>query len=335
MKLVEISKGSNNNLNIIRLLAAYMVIFGHSFSLTDSGLDYVKRVSGEQTSFGDLAVSIFFFLGGFLVLKSANNKQAFKPYFKARCKRIFPELWLVVLFSVFIVGPLFTNMPIVEYFTDLKTYKYLLNGIFVLIHNLPGVFLNNKYNPTVNGALWTLPVEFMCYFACYVFYKLFYLKKKSIVFTVPLVLCIYIGVLLLNNTSLVFIIRPVVFFYVGMLFYTYRESITINIGLFVASIGLTALSMILGGYSIISLVCFSYIITYLGFGTKHKISFSFFGLDITYGIYLTGFVVQQCLCSLIPDISQFCNFIYALILATALAMVLSVADKKLTGMVFK
>ena len=31
--------------------------------------------------------------------------------------------------------------------------------------------------PTVNGALWTLPVEFLCYLFCYIFYKIF--KNKD------------------------------------------------------------------------------------------------------------------------------------------------------------
>ena len=332
MKLAEVSKGKTNNLNLIRLVAAYMVIFGHSFSLTGSGLDYIKRLSGEKTSFGDLAVSTFFFLGGFLILKSAENKGAFKPFIAARCKRIFPQLWIVVIVSAFVVGPIFSRLSVSEYFTDLNTYKYLLNGLFILIHDLPGVFIDNKYNSTVNGVLWTLPVEFVCYFACYVYYLL--KKKIKPVYTVPLVTLVYIAVVVLNNHMLITIIRPVMFFYVGMIFYSYKEYIVVDIRLFILSLILFLLGFFFIGYSIISVVCLSYIIMYIGFGIKQIFDFSFFGLDITYGIYLTGFLIQQSLCALFTDISQIWNFIISVVIATVMGILLALADEKMKGMIY-
>ena len=161
-------------MNLIRFIAAILVIYSHSYPIgtgTDAG-EPLMRVSGGQIGFGSLAVCVFFVFGGFLICKSMLRVRDGKTYFKARCIRIFPPLIFVAVCSAFLLGPFYTNLPLGEYFTSAGTYRYLLNGCMVLQHNLPGVFENNIYAGVVNGALWTLPVEFLCYIMCYVMYRL-------------------------------------------------------------------------------------------------------------------------------------------------------------------
>lgn len=64
-----------------------------------------------------------------------------KYYFKARIIRIFPPLIFVTFVMAFIVGPIVTELSIDSYFTSVGTYKYLLNSFMILVHDLPGVFL--------------------------------------------------------------------------------------------------------------------------------------------------------------------------------------------------
>lgn len=178
-KLVDI-KGKSNNLQALRFIAAVMVIISHSFSvgMGDSSKEWFIILTNGQLSMGNLAVAVFFCAGGYLIAKSMCKAKKFSTYFKARINRIFPLLIIVVGLSMFLLGPIMTNLNLKDYMSDVTLYKYALNGLLIPVHELPGVFSNNIYGPTVNGSLWTLPVEFLCYIGCFLLYKLQMLKKK-------------------------------------------------------------------------------------------------------------------------------------------------------------
>lgn len=116
---------------------------------------------------------------------SAMSKKSAKAYFRARCLRILPPLWMVVLLSVFILGPVMTKLSAGEYFASGITWTYLRNLILVPTHPLPGVF-EGHLTSSVNGSLWTLPLEFICYILCFVFYKLGLAEgKKPLLMLLP------------------------------------------------------------------------------------------------------------------------------------------------------
>jgi peptidoglycan/LPS O-acetylase OafA/YrhL len=150
----------------------------------------------------------------------------------------------VALLSALVVGPFLSTLTFREYYTNPQSWKYLLNGLLLPVHELPGVFSQSVYDPTVNGPLWTLPVEFFCYILCFLVYKLKLLTPKRF----PLVLAAGIigaagSILLLKNTgTLLNAVRPILLFLIGMGFYVYRDHIRLNP--FVA-LGATILSALL------------------------------------------------------------------------------------------
>ena len=146
--------GRKNNLDLIRFIAAAMVIFAHSFPLTlgEGCAGPLTRFSHGQMSFGNLAVCIFFLFSGFLITKSVLHRTTAKAFFSARIVRLFPPLIAVVLVCTFVLGPAMTELPAGEYFASAQTWKYLGNICLLLIHELPGVFTHNPYDASVNGA---------------------------------------------------------------------------------------------------------------------------------------------------------------------------------------
>lgn len=76
-----------NNFNVIRIIAAAMVIYGHMSSLM--GLP-VHGVYGQSVS--TLAVKILFIVSGYLVMKSLMSDSHFGRYMLRRSFRIFPGL---------------------------------------------------------------------------------------------------------------------------------------------------------------------------------------------------------------------------------------------------
>jgi peptidoglycan/LPS O-acetylase OafA/YrhL len=158
-----------NSLDFIRFLAAIGVIFAHSFVYAlgpahqfDDPL--YKLTNGIYTS-GQLAVVIFFVTSGFLVTASLDRSRSALTYVKARVLRIYPGLIGVVLVSIFIVGPLFTTLSLSDYFSHPDTLGYLrvLTLYNPTLYTLPGVFETNALPSMINGSLWTLFFEALCY----------------------------------------------------------------------------------------------------------------------------------------------------------------------------
>lgn len=148
-----------NSLDALRLLAAGLVLYSHQHVLFGRADPSFFGLS----SFGGAGVAIFFFLSGTLVWSSWQRDPDPVRFFWRRCLRIFPALWVVVLLSVFCLGPALTQLPAPVYWSSSVTWQYLSTAALVVRYELPGVFTNGAYPNVVNGSLWTLPVEFLCY----------------------------------------------------------------------------------------------------------------------------------------------------------------------------
>lgn len=333
MILQEISKDKNNNLNFIRFIAAIMVIFAHSFplSLGESSFYPLGRLSKGQISLGGVSVCIFFFYSGFFLNRSVNKGNSAFLFFKARCLRILPSLTVVVLLCTFVLGPCITEYQLTDYYTCPQTYEYLLNSVFILKHNLPGVFEQNIYNATVNGSLWTLPVEFICYIGCYIMWRVGLSRNFNMKYTIPIFCMGYIIVhnFFQNNYLLQSILRPCAMFYCGMLCDTYRSRIHIKASyIFVCIAGLigtTCLGIL--EYGII--LFFPYILLYIAFGTKKK--WSKFGTkyEISYTMYLCAWPIQQTVISTAGgSMNPLLNFVISMPLIIIAGFVLHISIER-------
>lgn len=298
MRLSE-CPAKSNNLQLLRFIAALLVIISHSFSIStgENTKEWLSLLTKGQITLGGLAVSIFFCAGGFLIAKSILRVEDGIEYFKARILRIFPALIVVVLLSTFVLGPLVTTYSTGEYFSNPGVYKYLLNAILIPQHDLPGVFVDNISVSTVNGSLWTLSIEFLCYIGCYLMWKLNLLKKESAKWSIPIVAVgavgLYIIIKYLQIHVLLEAIRPGLLFYIGILFYVYRDEVKFTKLRVVSSFLIMILLGICGMLDIGLLLCFPYLLLYACFAmTQISDKIGKVG-NISYGIYLCAFPIQQ------------------------------------------
>lgn len=159
--LAEGLRQPQNNFNLIRLFAAWLVIYGHAFAITgDAGPDVILRYVQMKFA-GGMAVDVFFFVSGFLIAASL-ARHSLREYAIARVLRIYPALIVCVLLTVFMLGPLVTTDA--GYWSDPVTWRYLLKTatLWDAMHVLPGVF-DTHPNGGVNGSLWSLPIEVRLY----------------------------------------------------------------------------------------------------------------------------------------------------------------------------
>ena len=76
------------------------------------------------------------------------------------------------------------------------------NAVLVLVHPLSGVFASNPYPDVVNGALWTLPVEYACYVLCFALFFATRFRKRNMTAVVVLILAVYLAFLVFSNLAM-------------------------------------------------------------------------------------------------------------------------------------
>jgi peptidoglycan/LPS O-acetylase OafA/YrhL len=335
VNMKEVASSRENNLDVLRYIAAILVIISHSFPLA-YGSKYADPLSvwtDGRLTFGSFAVGFFFVTGGFLITKSCERNGSFKGFFTARIKRIFPQLFFVTFILTFIIGAALTSASLIEYYTSAKTYKYLLNSVLILQHNLLGVFENNPYPDVVNGPLWTLPVEFFCYIMCFVSVKIGFVKQKIYKWTLPLlaIAAVLLYVMFYENSFIISVIRPVLLFYIGMGIYVYREKINFSYISTIISVLMFCIALIFKLDGVAMFVFFPVFVFGMSYATKRKFtSFTKYG-EFSYGIYLWGWPVQQVICELWGSgITWYENAAISIVIASILGVLnYYIVDKKI------
>lgn len=307
-----------NNFDFLRLVAALMVVFAHSFALLLVRNEPLYIATG-YIDFGMMGVIIFFVISGFLISKSWTNNPSLIKFYWNRLLRIVPGLLFVTCITIFIIGPLVTSFTLIDYFKSSETWTYFrvvtILGIIPHTPNLPGVFQNNPYRVAVNGSLWSLPIEFGMYILISVIGLLKFLKRKySILITCIIIIFVFsfskmntsltafTNISSIINTYSSFIIYPI-FFLVGVLHFLFRETIKLKWSVSLVFLIVWILSFKTVFFYLMSMMCLPYIILtianiripYLNIVTKHG--------DLSYGIYIFAFPIQQTIIHYEPSIS--------------------------------
>jgi peptidoglycan/LPS O-acetylase OafA/YrhL len=155
-----------DNFLLLRLLAAALVIFGHSWATADNPAHATDWIGQHTLVFsGTVAVDIFFWVSGFLVTMSYARRPQPLVFVASRVLRIFPALIVCVLLCALVLGPAVSTLSAAEYFRDPDTLAFVRGNIMLddLRWTLPGVFAANHAAGIVNGCLWTLPGEVRMY----------------------------------------------------------------------------------------------------------------------------------------------------------------------------
>ncbi|MEM6900489.1 MAG: acyltransferase [Pseudomonadota bacterium] len=300
--LDDISQGRDNNLHLIRLLAASAVLVGHCWPLLygagvhDPFSNLLRPISPFARGVPGIAVYIFFFLSGFLVTKSMVERGDLIDYAVSRIARIYPALIVVVSLLVFVVGPIFTTLSVEAYAAHPQTSRYFLTNIIIwkVAFPLPGVFSDHAFTG-VNGSLWTLPAEIRCYVLVALFWMAGAFTHRNIFNMLTIALAI--GGYLFRDSLPFFIMRGhmemAFFFLIGAVFYMNRDLVRLSPAAFV-SVFLICL-MLKGNalYHPFAALFLCMAIAFLGWSLPNIFpKLNQFG-DISYGVYIYAYPVQQ------------------------------------------
>lgn len=322
------SKGQPTGFDCIRVLLAMGIICYHTAEIsygvaTESAL----RASpiGLLTS---EFVSMFFSLSGFLVAGSLLRCKTVISFVCLRVLRIFPALCAEVILSAFLLGPIFTLLPLTQYFSDPKFFAYFHNLHGNIHYYLPGVFVNNPIE-RVNGQLWTIPGELQCYIVLSILFLIGIVKRRKMILALIVAVQIYVvykGLmesgsltrgdavdLALHGRSLVLC------FLFGVGLYLLRDSVPWDWRLGIAAGIFSFIFQLIpnGAYFAPGLI--SYMTVFLGLLNPRKVWLLRTG-DYSYGMYLYGYPLQQAI-AYSPSLRHWwINLIVGLPLAFAFAL---------------
>lgn len=294
VSLKKFESTRSNNLNLVKFIAALFVIISHAYPLC-KGAEYndiLSDLSRNSIAFGSLAVAIFFMSSGFFVTKSLLKGKDSKKYLHNRFIRIFPPLWFTLIVCILVCGLFFSTCSLGKYFLSIDFFKYCLNFILIPIHNLPGVFMNNKYPGVINGPLWTLPIEFVCYLVLLLAYKLNLVNKKSYKYIALLVIVTFVGINLIP-LSIKGYIQPCFLFFWGSFYWIYRDKITMKNLYFLISLAAFVLLIGLGYGQVASFLFVPYLTLYIAFCLPQCNNRLASLGNLSYDIYLCGWPIQQ------------------------------------------
>lgn len=291
----------DNNFNLIRISAAAAVLVSHAFpiALGTGAIEPLQPLIGR--SLGWVAVGVFFVISGFLIARSFDRKTRLIDWFVARVMRLFPALLVVVLLTAFVLGPLVTVLPEGSYFSDPWVATYVLRNLTLvsLQYGLPGVFGELPYPEAINGSLWTLIHEVICYMGVLVLGLAGILRRpRWIAVALVAYLALYAATTLpvmaeavpekaiaLRNLSLPFAI--------GMTLYVWRDRVPLSWGVCAglgAAVALLHGTPVFGEAFVLWLSYTVFVVAYLPGGWVRR--YNTLG-DYSYGLYIYAFPAQQ------------------------------------------
>lgn len=246
----------------------------------------------------------------------------------SRFFRIWPGLAFVLLGSIFLIGPLVTQLDLKSYFTNPETYLYfkrhiLLNswGTQALgYYNLPGAFEGNTYKNTFNAPLWSIAPEVFAYLTLAALYLAGLMRRKIATFIIGIVI---LDALLPNRILFTFLPNNVedfsllpFCFAIGSLVALYKDEVKVNLYL---PLGFLLLWYLFRGSPYNSHIFHLAIFALSMFFATRPVVIKHLQLpfDASYGTYLWGFPIQQTLAHFFPGVTGIWHWVPAIILSVA------------------
>jgi peptidoglycan/LPS O-acetylase OafA/YrhL len=150
-----------NGFDYLRLIAALLVVGHHARVLSGAP----PWMIGAGPDPGALGVGIFFAISGYLVTGSLQHTHGAWAFIAKRALRIAPGLFAALVLTAFVLGPLVSDLSVGDYFSSAAPVLYVLENLtlYAVTYDLPGVFAGAPFPGVVNGALWSLRLEFSAY----------------------------------------------------------------------------------------------------------------------------------------------------------------------------
>jgi len=295
-----------NNFDFLRLIFASFVIITHSYPLTGiDECDFLCQITDHQIVFSSLGVKGFFILSGFLIYQSLTRSHSKKDFYKKRFLRLFPALIVMLLLTILLAPFIYRNE--IPYLMNASMWSYFPRNVtlYSLQWGIEGVFQDNPYPNVINGSMWTIAYEF----TMYIFLSLLFVyrkhdRKMQVILIATFIILVISNIFFLESLAKWrFIISGLHLFDLGVYFIAGSILAAIKIQefrykniLLIVSFLMILISIPFHFYHVIAVYLLPIVVILFGYGSTPGINQIGARIgDLSYGIYIYGFPVQQTL----------------------------------------
>lgn len=283
-----------NSLNTLRILLAAVVIVSHAWPTGGFGED--PKFGGEGA--GRWAVAGFFAISGFLVTGS-RTQLGLGDYLARRAARILPGFWACLAATAFVFAPAVAWFSGARY-DPVAALLYVGRnlGLVIVQPTVGDTLAALPFEEAWNGSLWTLKWEFLAYIVIGVAWAVPALRRRRWVFLAAFVglTAIHLAVQVVAGmgknveTDALWLSTD---FAAGVVLYLFRDRVRIDGRLALLAVVAVAAADAGGVLSIFGPMPIAYLMMWLAVELPTRRAFT--RNDISYGLYIYGFLVQQCL----------------------------------------
>lgn len=321
----------NNSLNLIRLLLAFTVLVHHSWPLT--GSDYEPGFAGE--TLGGWAIAGFFVISGYLITASRYT-HGLGDYLVHRIARIMPAFLVCLVVVAFVFAPIgyaAAKGSLDGFFgtgTTPANYIFSNLGLRMNTYDVAGSPMNVPYPGAWNGSLWSLYYEFFCYIIVAVLGVFAFFRKSPWFMTAAFVASVVVEAnmerilpYLQYNFDFELLFQLLPFFLGGAVVQVWKDRIGIHwlpaVLSIAAAVLITAFVPGWGGAASAAFICYGILWISLWLPSPLLVKKN----DVSYGLYIYAFPVQQLLA--VYGVNELGIFPFTVI-ATVCAFPLAVAS---------
>ena len=317
----QITAPSYRNFDAIRLWAAVSVILTHSYLIGENTQEK-EALELAVGRIGGLGVRVFFILSGFLITRSRIHSPTTWRFVWKRILRIYPAYAASIVVVALAIAPFFSEKSISAYYLDRSLWHGIFHGLIFSYeyYYVIGVeFYSDPSNlgSVLNGVLWTLQTEVLLYIGVAILFALGALRAWVVLSIAIIAVCarladayIYINIadtIFLNFWGLTYG-APGFFAGAFLYFLCRRFEPRTDLALVLASVAVGLLlvdTSLLLPFSADGTKLFpalaAYPVIWLGFHpTPIPGQAMRFG-DLSYGIYVFGWPIQQTTRAIVGD----------------------------------
>ncbi len=307
-----------NSFHLTRLALAILVVWTHSFTLLGTPTP-LNQLTGGQINEGNLAVDGFLVISGFLMAMCAQRDGNPLRFMRNRILRIWPGLICAAAFTALIIGGLDYSGSYHDYLRTGQDgpFHYIRHWCTLNIQaepwNIQGVFVNNP-NQGVNVSLWTIKHEVSLYLLVALLMCCQLHRKKGVYIAFAAAFAVLFIILegwhvqlwnirrveawVLNYWNYPRFVRTGLFFFIGTLMYHYQEYLPRSWWFALLCV------LAMAGAAFLKVLPWVYVAVWPYLVIRFACLRSFDGVrrigDLSFGIYVYSYPIQQLLCSVWP-----------------------------------